>query len=690
MRKGFILVLILVSILFILSSCSSSFFNHAPKILNLIINPTNLKVGQVVNIRIEAEDEDNDALEYETEIFKGNMKVYTSHQNEFNYSPNQAGEYIVVATVRDEKGATDTKEGSFTVVENNPPTMEIILSANLVVVGQSITASISVHDPDEDQLNGEYVVKSPDGATVKDGNFDETGTVVTFLTTLAGTYTIEATVTDGLSEVSERKEVQVIESAIVITNPSSGERFSTEQDVIASADVDENVNMVRFELYRYPDMINVDFLEDHTEPFSWDMGVLDQGDYLLKALAFVNGDGDPIGEDSVVFHVVENHPPTVSLTVPSTHECCDDLVVEWIATDTNLTTGTLLMKYHDISEDVVSSSVVLDSPSGTYSFHPYVGNSTITVVFFDEFGKSASETKTVEVQDTKQPKITLEVEDLEWVTDDSPSILVLVFTGHDVYRRFKVSDCSTFILYRYFEYPGGHLEETSFENDKTFEREDFLNVEGTFGASVVATDSNGFVSRIISFITVDKTSPEAFLSVPSSSCGNFTATYTATDANFRGATITVDDATLIGVPKAENSTITLDIPKTFDNEEVEVELRVIDWAGNESQVTQTIWLDTREPNFQHNIPNTLTSTVVSFLATFTDNGFVKDATIVKYSGVGTLETKYKVSPISKTVEIEGTITVPSTSGVNICLEFTATDSCEHLTDSTQCFEIDTE
>ncbi len=132
-----------------------------------------------------------------------------------------------------------------------------------------------------------------------------------------------------------------------------------------------------------------------------------------------------------------------------------------------------------------------------------------------------------------------------------------------------------------------------------------LSVETSYAITAVATDEYGHTATFDTAtvtVVIDNTAPTAALDVPVTlNLANFdtaVATYTATDANFYEATLTINGKS-ISVAQASPATISLNSTafglNTVNGATVTATLTVVDKAGNITTATKSFYVDTVAP-----------------------------------------------------------------------------------------------
>ncbi len=133
---------------------------------------------------------------------------------------------------------------------------------------------------------------------------------------------------------------------------------------------------------------------------------------------------------------------------------------------------------------------------------------------------------------------------------------------------------------------------------------------GTYAITAIATDEYGHTATFDTAtvtVVIDNTAPTATLDVPPVlSLANFdtaVATYTATDANFYEATLTINGKS-ISVAQASPATVSLDSTafglNTVNGATVTATLTVVDKAGNITTATKNFYVDTVAPTMYVN------------------------------------------------------------------------------------------
>lgn len=148
--------------------------------------------GDVVTVRAEASDPDNNPLNYTWTASTGTVEG-SGPEVRWNSSSMAPGDYTVKVRVDDGKGGTADCSGEVRVEPrpNRPPTLSCSADRTSIMQGESSGISANASDPDNDPLTYSY--------TTTGGQITGSGPKVQFNSTglAAGTYSVKCSVSDG-------------------------------------------------------------------------------------------------------------------------------------------------------------------------------------------------------------------------------------------------------------------------------------------------------------------------------------------------------------------------------------------------------------------------------------------------------------------------------------------------------------
>jgi hypothetical protein len=154
------IVLVILSF-FLLETCSDNPINtlkenKPPKIIELITNPDSISMGQKARIFCNANDPDNDELEY---IWISEYGSFSGSGNSITWTaPDTAGIYFIICKINDGNGGTAEDTVSVVVKDNLPPII-ISLTANpdTLFIGQQSIINCIAEDPNNDELDYNWI-----------------------------------------------------------------------------------------------------------------------------------------------------------------------------------------------------------------------------------------------------------------------------------------------------------------------------------------------------------------------------------------------------------------------------------------------------------------------------------------------------------------------------------------------------
>ena len=123
--------------------------NRPPLIDNMIVDKTSGKLPLSVTAKVEAKDREGDALTYVWDL--GNGETKETKEPEVSYTYNDAGDYKVSVTVKDDKGESAKSDIVPVVAGNSRPEVAIDLNggnSSFFLQGVPIRYSVTATDPD--------------------------------------------------------------------------------------------------------------------------------------------------------------------------------------------------------------------------------------------------------------------------------------------------------------------------------------------------------------------------------------------------------------------------------------------------------------------------------------------------------------------------------------------------------------
>lgn len=601
-------------------------------------------------------------------------------------------------------------------VVNQPPTiLGITIDPEPGVVNQPVQIAVNAVDVNGDELVYHVAVIPPGavpgalgGVAVSDLGTNTTGQF-TYTPTVEGTHTVVASVTDKKEEVRKEKDFQVVQPSsgkIEIIEPANGAKFEEGQKVSVDSSKTSDITSLRYKVFK-----NSTKVEDSgcLTDTSWSFTPSSTGSYKICVEGYEGCccAGDVLATDCVLIDVVENSSPSATLSSVDSTECCNYIDITWKATDDwGLDIGTLTIYWKDYGGVDASDTVVIafggvKEATGSYGpFHPYTDSVSVEFKVKDIFGRTKNVSKYISITDTTAPKLT--------VTADAKSAWTTTSTevswcfSYAVTRELKMTDCCTDnILHYEAEYPNGYVEETIDPQDGQpgWSRSDDLDEEGTYDATVVATDTcSSEKSTLVAHITIDWTAPEVDLDVPDSTICKTgkDSTFTATDLHMKEWVVKVETTNnstnaASGTNNRENTTFTLN---AFDEDYTQATVTVVatDECGNFSKIVKTVYMDGKFGAIDLEVHDSDVNTgAVNIDGVATDNCTVKEATVFIYQGGSDADLDATITGEgSKVVTMQGTVTPHDGVEATVCVEFAATDNCcEYDAVATGCMYFDT-
>lgn len=161
-----LLGVVLLSYLFVISSCNKEEENNNPTIASVTVTPSTVTANGVATVAVVASDADADALTYAYVATGG--AISGSGASATWTAPGQAGAYSVTVTVTDGKGGTASGNGALTVTA---PVTQVTGTASFPAgsSGDLSNSKVSLYTSYNNWLNNQPIkfgVVSGSGATV--------------------------------------------------------------------------------------------------------------------------------------------------------------------------------------------------------------------------------------------------------------------------------------------------------------------------------------------------------------------------------------------------------------------------------------------------------------------------------------------------------------------------------------------
>lgn len=204
-------------------------------------SPSEPAPGETVSFTSESSDADGDVVAYEWSV-DGTTVAETPG---VEYSFEEAGEHLVELTVTDDDGTTNTTSATVTVVENQPPTVDLTHSPEQPAPGEQVTVTANATDEDGEVVGYEWIV---DGEVIVMSPDSEFG----YVFEEPGEHIVEVVVEDDDGATAranravrvsrEQNQPPTVELSYTPTEPDPGEtvRFEAEAS-------DEDGDVVRYE-----------------------------------------------------------------------------------------------------------------------------------------------------------------------------------------------------------------------------------------------------------------------------------------------------------------------------------------------------------------------------------------------------------------------------------------------------------
>ncbi|MDI3472165.1 MAG: large repetitive protein [Thermotogaceae bacterium] len=452
------------------------------------------------------------------------------------------------------------------------------------------------------------------------------------------------TVYDNMGyKATENFYIIVLESStapsVKIVTPSEGSQISLGSTFEITANA-TNVDKVEF----YFDSQKIS--EKNSKPYSTTYNAITASDHTIKVVGYK---GSIKVQDQVNISIVENTPPSATITLSPVVEVGEEMLITLDAQDENgIDSSTLTI----ITPTNKSYYVNFSSFPKIYSFEPdELGIHQVRFEVMDSYNNSTVKSKDFISTDTRAPDLTLNFPkfnnrsevSIEWVIDD-PS----------TWNGVMNVDSVTF---------------TSNNKIGSFSQNVSINLnDGINQVTLCATDLWGHTSTKLATLVVDTVTPSVELNIPDLTLTNsLNFVYTASDEWFEYATLYVMDSQ-IPLNEATDQNFNVSIQE-IDGESLIATLVVEDKAGNVSIATDNTYVD-----------NTLYFIDATYPAT-TDQ---KSADITVIAEDKNLDENYLALNVSSNISSYSVSkNVQTANGrkraeINLSLNFADTDSVENV------------
>ncbi len=361
--------------------------------------------GTVTTITVAAKDDDEVVS---VDFFLDDVKIGTDGTPESDslfsteWTPGSAGTYSLKALATDSDDATDEVIISITIIENEAPTISLVLPADgsEYIEGDNVNIRAEAGDTDGTVDSVEIFIND-----IKIKSFTGSGPYIYNWSSESGTIEIKAVATDnsGASSTSDIVTIVVAEAAIPptveIISPANDAVFNSGDmiTVQVTADDDNAVDSVEF----YVNDVKID--RDTKEPFETQWTPATEGTFKIKAIA--TDDDQASNADSVNITVIDNDIPAITITSPSDGEIIETGVVVNVQASVVNTIGTIDSVEFFINNS--KTSTVLNSP---YSFNWLIteGSFELKAVATDSYGATdTSDVVQFTVQTNAAPTVTI-------------------------------------------------------------------------------------------------------------------------------------------------------------------------------------------------------------------------------------------------------------------------------------------
>lgn len=451
-----------------------------------------------------------------------------------------------------------------------------------------------------------------------------------------------ATVYDNMGyQTTENFHIIVLESstapAVKIITPSEGSQIPLGSTFKITANA-TNVDKVEF----YFDSQKIS--EKNSEPYSTTYNAVTMSDHTIKIVGYK---GSMKVQDQINVSIVENTPPSATITLNSIVEVGDEMSITLDAKDDNgIDSSTLTI----VTPTNKSYHVNFSSFPETYNFEPTeLGIYQVKLEVVDSYNNPTLKSENFISTDTRAPNLTINLPkfnnnsevSIDWTIDD-PS------TWNGITKVNSV----TFPLKNKIG---------SFSQNVSINLNDGINQ-----LTICATDFWGHVSTKFATFVVDTVAPSVELNVPDLTLTNsLNLVYTASDEWFEYATLYIVDSQ-IPLNEATNQNFSASIQE-IDGESLIATLIAEDKAGNVSIATDNTYVDNTFYYIDATCPATTDQKNLSITVVAEDKNLDENYLALNVSS--------NISSYSVSKNIQ-TIGEKKRAEINLTLNFADTDSVE--------------
>ena len=367
-------------------------------------NNTTIPVGQQIAVTASASDPGGAIASVEFKVGTTSIGSKNTAPYSVNWTPTSAGTFQLTAIATDDKAVTTTSS-AVAVNVPSPPTVSLTSPSNNsnVVVGQPVTLTASATASTGTTLSGvQFKVNGTNlGSPVTSAPFTTTWTP-----TVAGTYSLTATVTDSVGAIVTSTAVTATAATnqsptVTVTSPNNNASINLGQAQTLTAtasDIDGSVASVQFKV----NGTNVGSAIT-SAPYSVSWTPTAPGAANITAVATDNLGATTTS--AAVAVTVANQSPTITITSPNngaTVTTTSGTTLTATASDPDGTIASVQFKI-----DGVNFGSPITSAPYTLSWTPTTtGSHAITAVATDNFGATTT-SATVTVTATNQPTPTV-------------------------------------------------------------------------------------------------------------------------------------------------------------------------------------------------------------------------------------------------------------------------------------------
>ncbi|MBN7813047.1 right-handed parallel beta-helix repeat-containing protein [Algoriphagus sp. H41] len=333
------------------------------------------------------------------------LATLTAAPYEFNWESPSAGNYAIKAVVTDDAAQTgESAEAMITVRENLPPTVTLTAPTDGAVLdlGDDVLLSATPSDPEGRVQKVEFFANGSLVATLTAAPYE-----FNWESPSAGNYAVKAVVTDDAAQTGESAEATItvrenLPPSITLVEPVDGQVFNLGDDVLIKTEPMDPEGEIEHVEFFYNEQIFAIVTEAPYE-FNWVNPPV--GTYTLKTKVF-DAKGLTAESSRPTIAIVENLPPTVTLTAPTDGaviDLGDDVLLSATPSDPEGRVQTV--------EFFANGSLLATLTAAPYEFNwesPSAGNYAIKAVVTDDAAQTGESAEaTITVRENLPPSITL-------------------------------------------------------------------------------------------------------------------------------------------------------------------------------------------------------------------------------------------------------------------------------------------